>query len=84
MQHCIPTFPGLIRVRRNRLHMKGNKRSLKERRIRSSCYRIGCRYRGGEELRSSVRKTWSHLEEEVLPLNRWRESVLGGRAWLSF
>lgn len=51
----IPTFPGLIRVRRNRLHMKGNKRSLKERRIRSSCYRIGCRYRGGEELRSSVR-----------------------------
>ena len=22
--------------------MKGNKRSLKERRIRSSCYRIGC------------------------------------------
>ncbi|KAI3762254.1 hypothetical protein L1987_52679 [Smallanthus sonchifolius] len=22
--------------------------------------------------------------EEVLPVNRWRESVLGGRAWLSF
>lgn len=21
---------------------------------------------------------------EVLPINRWRESVLGGRAWLSF